>query len=148
MRKKEFNFRPELLKKSISYCLKDSCSMKGQCLHYLAYDYDKDFMVGYFINPYKVSGNGKCPMFLSNEVQRVGRGFRRAVAQVPKGKITQIRSDMQRALNCCYTGYYKYVNGEKKLTPKKMEVIQNVFKTYGIASDDFFDTYEETYVID
>ncbi len=148
MKERDFNFRPELLNQGLSYCSKEDCSVKGQCLHYLAFENDKDFMEGYFINPRKVQGNAKCSKFLSNEVQKVGRGFRRALAMIPKGKITQIRSDMQSALGCCYTIYYDYANGKKQLTPQTMKIIQQVFQTYGIPSEKVFDTYEETYALE
>ncbi len=113
MKKERLGFRKELLRRGISYCAKGDCSLKGQCLHYLAFDNDQDFVKAYFINPRKVQGNAQCSKFLSNEVQKVGRGFRRALAMIPKGQITQIRSDMQSALGCCYTIYYDYANGKK-----------------------------------
>ncbi len=148
MKKEDLGFRKELLRKGVSYCVKEDCSVKGQCLHYLAFDNDKDFVEAYFINPRKVQGNAQCIKFLSNEVQKVGRGFRRALAQVPKGQITQIRSKMQRALGCCYANYYRYMRGDSGLSPKQAKVIQQVFETYGIASDEVFDAYEEVYVLD
>ncbi len=148
MKKERLGFRKELLRRGISYCSKEDCSVKGQCLHYLAFDNDKDFVEAYFINPRKVQGNAQCTKFLSNEVHKVGRGFRRALAMIPKGQIRQIRSDMQSALGCCYTIYYDYANGKKQLTPQTMKIIQQVFQTYGIPSDKVFDTYEEAYILD
>ncbi len=88
MKNKTLEFRAELLRKIISYCAKSECSVKNQCLHYLAFDNDKDTLEAYFINPRKVQGNAQCIKFLSNKVQRVGCGFRKALAQIPKGKIT------------------------------------------------------------
>ncbi len=148
MKKEELGFRKELLRKGISYCVKEDCSVKGQCLHYLAFDNDKDFVEAYFINPRKVKGNAQCPKFLSNEVHKVGRGFRRALAQIPYGKIQQVRSRMQDLLNCCYSRYYKYASGEVPLKLEQAKAVQKFFVAYGLEPDKVFDTYEETYVLD
>ncbi len=148
MKKEDLSFRPELLRKSISYCAKEDCSAKEQCLHYLAFDNDEDLLAGYFINPRKVKGNAECPEFLSNEVQKVGRGFRRALAQIPYGKIQQVRSRMQGLLNCCYSRYYKYASGKVPLKLEQAKAVQKFFVSYGLEPDKVFDTYEETYILD
>ncbi len=149
MKNEHLGFRPELVKKSISYCVKEDCSVKGQCLHYLAFDKEKDFLIeAYFINPHKVQGNAQCVKFLSNKVQRVGRGFRRALAQVPYGKIRRVRSQIQDLLSCCYSRYYKYASGDVPLRSDQVEDIQAFFVAYGLSPDEIFDAYEDTYHLD
>ncbi len=147
MRNEHLSFRTDLLTKSLSYCFKEDCSVRNQCLHALAYKEDKDFCVASFLNPRMLQGNAQCPEFLSNKVEILGSGFKSALEQIPKGKITQVRAEIQRALGCCYTIYYRYMRGERLLNPKQAELVQDVFASYGLAPDQIFDSYVEAYVL-
>ncbi len=148
MTERNFHFREELLNKQISYCLREECTKKGKCLHYLAYQHSQPFMTAIFRDPRNPQKDEACPDYLSNEVQRVGRGFRRALAQIPYGKIQQVRSRMQGLLNCCYSRYYKYASGEVPLKLEQAKAVQKFFVAYGLEPDKVFDTYEETYILD
>ncbi len=147
MNKQDLAFRPELLRKSISYCVREDCSAKGQCLHYLAFDYDKDFVEAYFINPRKVQGNAQCTKFLSNEVKRVGRGFRRALELVPRGQSKKFRQDIMSIFQCGQTQFYNYANGLKWLTPNEEKMLSSIFAKYGVKTKEVCDTYEEAYCL-
>ncbi len=147
MKEKELSFRPELLNKSLSYCIKEDCSVKRQCLHYLAYDYDKDFVEGYFINPRKVQGNAQCSKFLDNKVQKVGRGFRQALKAVRRGQGNEIKRELMELLNCGRSQFYNYANGAKALTPEQELEIRKSFAKYDVDIEPICDTYEDSYCL-
>ncbi len=148
MEEKELSFRPELMRKGITYCLKEDCLAKGRCLRYLAFQHDKEVTSAYFVNPYQVPSNAKCSMFLSNKVERVGRGFRRALQQIPYGKVRKIRDEMMYTLSCGRSDYYRYMRGEKILTPQEEKEVELFFLDYGLKKEQIFDKYEDMYTLD
>ncbi len=148
MKERNFHFREELLSKHISYCLQEQCTKRAKCLHYLPYQHSEPFMTAIFRDPRNPQKDESCADYLSNEVQKVGRGFRRALAQIPYGKIRQVRSQIQQLLSCCYSRYYKYASGEVPLKCHQAKELQAFFIAYGLSSEEIFDSYEETYVLD
>ncbi len=147
MRKSNLSFRPELLKTSIMYCTQERCSRKSKCLHYLAYQHSEPFASALFRDPRNQQKGLDCGDFLSNEVQRFGRGFRRALDLIPKGQTRNFRDDIMMLFNCGQTQFYNYVNGLKLLNLDEEKELASIFLKYGVRIKPICDVYEEVYNI-
>ncbi len=147
MRKRNLSFRPELLKGSISYCTQERCSRKKKCLHYLAYHHSEPFASALFRDPRNQQKGLACSDYLSNEVQRVGRGFRRALDLIPKGQARNFRDDVMLLFDCGQTQFYNYANGRKSLSLEEEKELALIFVKYGVRIQKICDVYEEVYSI-
>ncbi len=89
-----------------------------------------------------------CSDYLSNEVQRVGRGFRRALDEVRRGKGNAIKSEIMSFLDCGRSQFYNYANGLKVLMPYQEEYLRQIFAKYDVHIEPFCDAYENRYCLE
>lgn len=130
------DFRPDLMTKDIVYCLRSECPRSASCLRYLAYKYANLFRYHQFIDPRCEAIDEECHEYLSNEVQRVGRGFKRAAGLVPSGVVHILRSHISYELSCGRSQYYRYFSGEYPLTVEQQTVVRRVFAEFGVTKEE------------
>ncbi len=147
MKKRDFHFREELLNKQVSYCLQEQCTKKGKCLHYLAYQHSQPFMTAIFRDPRNPQKDESCTDYLSNKVQRVGRGFRQALSQVRRGQGNAVKQEIMILLDCGRSQFYNYANGLKALTTTQELKMKNIFAKYDVNLEPLCDTYEDSYCL-
>lgn len=143
----EVDFRPDLMTKDIVYCLRSECSCSASCLRYLAYKHAQPFSYHSFIDPRSTSIGEQCSEYLSNEVQRMGRGFKVSMQLVQYGSISAFRGRISYELNCGRSHFYRYAAGEYPLTLEQQAIVRRVFEEFGVNKDDLFDSYEDAYYL-
>lgn len=143
----EADFRPELITKDIVYCLRDECKSSSSCLRYLAYKNSEPFSFHDFVDPRALLTENGCSHYLSNKVQRVGRGFKTAMSMVQYGKVRSLQSSLSYELDCGRSQFYRYSSGEKVLTPEQQDIVRRVFKEFGVEHKELFDSYVEAYLL-
>lgn len=141
-------FRPELLTKSIVYCLRHECPKANNCLRYLAYQHSEPFYANSFLDPRKAEIGNECEQYLSNQIIRLAYGFKRAMGSLRYNDLNFFRSRAYYELNCGRSMYYDYASGKRPLTPIAQERIRNIFNELGVILTEYFDRYEEGYFLD
>lgn len=141
------DFRPELILKSIVYCALADCPRSTFCLRYLAYKASAPFWTHAFVDPRIQSTEQGCPQYLSNEVQRMGRGFRASMQLVRYGSISTFRGRIADELGCGRSHFYRYATGEYPLTLEQQAIVRSVFEEFDVNKEDLFDAYEDAYYL-
>ncbi len=131
---------------NFSLCFKAGCASAGRCLRWLA---GRDLGTGTrFVsvaNPLLADGRGEgaCPFFRRAEKVRVAYGFKRAMGQVPSGRVAGARAAVFPMISRRY--YYYLLNGDRPLWPEDQEQVASVLQGYGVPAPVEFDRYEWQY---
>ena len=141
------DFRPELMLKSIVYCALADCPCSTFCLRYLAYKASDPFWTHAFVDPRIQPTEQGCSQYLSNEVQRMGRGFRASMQLVRYGSISTFRGRIADELGCGRSHFYRYATGEYPLTLEQQAIVRSVFEEFDVNKEDLFDAYEDAYYL-
>lgn len=140
------DFRPELITKGITRCLRSECPRAATCLRHLAYKYAEDFSAQHsYFDPRREAIGERCPDYLSNRVQLMARGFRRSVRRLSYGDVTAFRSRLRYELSCSQGSYYNFASGKRLLNQEDQEIVRAVFAEFGVETPELFDSYEEAY---
>lgn len=139
------DFRPDLITKSIVYCMRSECNQSSSCLRYLAYKNSVPFFHHSFIDPRITLIERECEAYLSNEVQIMGRGFRRAMGLVQYGRVRDFQVRICYESGCGRSQFYRYSSGTLLLTKEQQAVVSNVSEEFNVTQERLFDTYEEAY---
>ncbi|WP_052408946.1 DUF6078 family protein [Porphyromonas sp. COT-290 OH3588] len=142
------DFRPELMRKDIVYCMRSECPLASSCLRYLSYKHSEGFSTHSFVDPRTpLTGRG-CKQYVSNEVQRMARGFKSAMGLVQHRSIAQLRAHICYELDWGRSHFYRYASGEYLLTLEQQKQVTEIFAEFGVApKDGVFDSYEESYEV-
>lgn len=140
------DFRPELMRRSVSYCLRSDCPIASTCLRYLAYAHSEPFQTHSFVDPRTQPTEQGCAQYVSNEIQRMARGFKRAMGFVQHRSIGQLRDRICYELGWGRSHFYRYASGEYPLTKEQQEQVAEVFAEFGVVPEEgIFESYEESY---
>lgn len=85
-----------------------------------------------------------CPKFRKIEVMHTAVGFSNIFREVKQRHAPEMRSLITAYLGGNGT-YYRYLHGERALTPEQQQWIRNLFARYGYPDDVPIDGYEERY---
>lgn len=121
------------------------CPRSASCLRYLVYSASPPFFHHSFIDPRTETSESGCPSYLSNEVQRFARGFKRAMRRLRYGDVAEFRYRVCDELACWQSQFYRYSSGQKPLTPEQQARVRDVFHEFGVTDGELFDAYEEAY---
>lgn len=138
-------YRPDLIRIEIANCMRSDCPRSANCLRYLHYFHSAPFFQRAFIDPRTEVGDS-CRHFLTAEVVRFARGFRRASLQIKHGDVATLQAEVRSQLGCGRTSYYNYLSGRSVLTPDEQAVVRRVFSDLGVTEGELFDSFEEGYL--
>ncbi len=125
-------------------CFLAQCTRKDACLRYQAgLTVPTDVETCVAVAP-AVLRKSDCPQYRKIETMRTARGFSNIFSEVK-----QRHAPEMRALLTAYLGgngtYYRYLHGERALTPEQQQWIRSLFARFGYPGDVAFDGYEERY---
>ena len=126
-------------------CTNNDCPLKDDCMRFLAgKNAPEDLEIAKCIMP-KMLKNGKCRWFdmITTEVRAAG--FSHLFDKVMKKDYTVMRKTLTNYLHGVRI-YYEYKRGERSLSPKEQQWIQDYVKSMGYDWEVEFDKYDENYV--
>lgn len=128
-------------------CFLNQCPRQNECLrHRIGLVAPSDLYFTLTVTPL-VLKEKDCPMFRKIEIMRVARGFSGIFAEVKAVDIRGLRRDLMNYLRG-HTNYYRYLHGERVLTPEQQSGISDIFRGYGYSETLTFDAYEEQFRFD
>ena len=135
---KKFPFDYEL-------CFNSDCQLRERCLHYQAYQLQRDKRLsGPAIYP-SAWQSGRCVRFCEDKPVQKAWGFTNIYKNVPQHLKAQARRQVQYLFSMGCGPYYRYHHGENLLTPAQQADIMEVLSHYGSTKDLAFDHYEADY---
>ncbi|MDO5527495.1 MAG: DUF6078 family protein [Prevotella sp.] len=125
------------------YCFNNQCPMHDDCIHYVTGMFlDDGHNRGCAIFP-SACHDGKCKYFRQARKIKVAWGFSKLFHDVRQRDTTTIRTLIKKYLGG-HSTFYRYANGEYKLTPEQQEAVTDIFKQQGYTQNLEFDHYEYT----
>ena len=86
----------------------------------------------------------QCPSYRNDQPRRMPVGLTWLCHDMPGWQERVIKANLIRHLT--RTGYYRYRNGSKPITPDVEQYIRQLLKGHGITQEPHFDGYIEDYV--
>lgn len=127
-----------------AFCFLNQCARKDECLRYRAgLTIPDDCDTANAVTPTVLKG-GTCPLYRKMETIRVAVGFEHIFHDVKARHAPYLRSKITDYLGGNGT-YYRYLHGERALTPEQQEWICDLFREYGYNENIVFDAYEERF---
>lgn len=138
------NLRPSDVPASFTVCFNNECPHRDKCLRHTA---------GQAITPHRDHGtsvfpgalkaDGQCRFFFQKRIIRAAWGFRPLFCGVRHEDYAPLRQQVM-ALFGSDRRFYRFNNGEYKLTPERQAEVLAVFKRFGYDTTDLrFAHYEE-----
>ena len=125
---------------SYPVCFNTDCTKGGECLRRLAAQHvPQKRLFGPSVYP-STWADGNCPLFETDEPQRMAWGFTRLFAEVKRKDDADLRKVIKRYLGG-NGNYYRYHHGERLLSPTQQEWILDLFRRYGYTEDLGFEGY-------
>lgn len=126
-------------------CLNTACPRIATCLRFTA---GKDLLptqqCALTVLPHVLTPDGECPMYRDNAPITVAYGFSILFSNVKKKDVIPIREKIIEYVGS-QSGYYRYNNGARQLTPLQQERILAIFREFGYQENLSFDNYSETH---
>lgn len=126
-------------------CFNDNCTRREECLRYQAAQVTADEQAeenhkAMCVTPLAWR-NGTCSCFAAIRTERIAWGFDHLYDHVHKIHYEAIKDGIMTYLNG-RSNYYRYRCGEKKLSVKQQQWIENLFKSFGYNDPVRFDHYQ------
>ncbi|WP_112319200.1 DUF6078 family protein [Porphyromonas cangingivalis] len=144
MKTMKTNFDPKYLTKSVTHCLKATCSLAESCLHSLVHRHLPPQSSYVCYDPRLQSDGETCPTYLSNRIIRMAKGFRTGIQRVPQKDAKKARQTIRYEMDWGVSTYYEYRSGKRALSPEQQVVISDILHRYSIEGE-LFDAYIEVY---
>lgn len=145
MMEQEFNFCDHA-PANFAFCFRTDCPMADSCLRGLAArDLTTTRRTLMVVNPLLAhpDGDKACAYFCKAEKLRVAYGFKRALAQVPSGKVYNVRAAICALV--CQRNYYYLLKGEKPMFPDMQRRVEAILVRHGLTAPIEFDRYDWDY---
>lgn len=121
-------------------CFNERCPRRETCMRYfVGQNLPTDKSAGPAIYPNALQKD-RCEYFVERQVIRAAWGFRKLFLNVKRIDDTPIRREIQQYLGSRPT-YYRYMNGQRTLTPEQQAGIIAIFRAYGYTEELNFDNY-------
>ena len=134
----------EMLPSSWAFCFVDGCPKADDCIRHISSRViPSGVTTGNAIYPTATNADS-CPHFKAIRKIHVAWGFDTLFDEVRQKDSTALRNALKHYLGGHGT-YYRYHNGEKKLTPEQQQWIINLFKNHGYVNNPEFDHYRYIY---
>ena len=126
-------------------CFNDNCDRKDGCMRHqagsLAATTDpKKYVKAQCVTPIAYK-DGTCQMYAPVNVERQAWGFDHLYDQVLKTHFAEMKEEIVKHLRGM-SNYYRYRNGELKLSEAQQQWIEQLFSRYGYTEPIEFDHYE------
>lgn len=123
-------------------CFNENCQLRDKCLHYQAYLVKpQEFLSGSAIYP-EAWMNGQCRCFKEMKLVQKAWGFSQLYKNLPR----HLKADARRSVANYFSSgngpYYRYHQGDNKLTPQQQKDILNILAKFGSTDGVSFDHYE------
>ena len=129
---------------SYNRCFQSDCPMADTCTHFLAGQHIPEGQTyGGAIYP-TARQNGDCKHYKQTRAIRAAYGFKALFAEAKQKDGTALRNRVKEYLGGHGT-YYRYLHGERPLTPEQQEWILGLFRRNGYTENLCFDSYREIY---
>lgn len=127
-------------------CFNDNCAQHEDCLRRIAGELaeseaPKENLKALCVTPLAYR-DGSCKLYAALKKERMAWGFSHLYDQVLKIHYADIKDDITHSLRG-RSNYYRYNNGERKLSEEQQQKIANIFRRYGYEREPEFDHYEE-----
>ncbi|MBQ6680754.1 MAG: hypothetical protein IJM78_00785 [Prevotella sp.] len=125
-------------------CFNSACERRETCMRFFAGRHvPEQMLTGNAVLP-SAWQKGDCKAFCEMRTVRMARGFSHIFYNLLARHTALLREKVKDYLGGNGT-YYRYLHGEKPLTPKQQEWIRQLFSRYGYADQVVFDAYETAY---
>jgi len=144
MKKREELFREKAEKYVV--CHSERCPLREHCLRAILSHYvpeNRPVTTSVNLNNPLVQTE-QCSFYRSDEIRRMPVGLTWLCHDMPGWQEHVIKGNLMRHLT--RTGYYRYRNGSRPITPDVEAYIRQLLKAHGITQEPHFDGYTEDYV--
>ena len=125
-------------------CFNNQCSRHESCMHFVAGQHvTEKRTIGYAVYPSALK-NGDCCFFREACEAQLAWGFKLLYQPLPKHLRAEARNSITWYLGSVGT-YYRYQNGERKLTSEQQQYIKDLLHEYGYDGEPQFEHYEPSY---
>ena len=142
----QMDLAPKTIPGSWHHCFNERCPLKDECLRFFSgQNLTPSTQIGLAIYPNALVNNA-CAHFVEKRIENLAWGFSRLFSQVKKVDDTPLREQIKHYLGGHGT-FYRYKNGERKLTSEQQEWILQAFQERGYTlQHPIFDHYIQQYV--
>ena len=142
---KNYSFKFEEVPYGWALCFNDNCERKDTCLRCQAAQLAAEVArsktrQAMCVTPLAYS-DGDCSEYVEMATERLAWGFTHFYDHVQKVHYLKIKEAIVRYLHGM-SNYYRYRNGEKKLTERQQQRIAEIFRSYGYDDPVIYDHYE------
>lgn len=130
--------------KNYVVCFNGDCSVRNECLRWLAGCCQDDEWLVYAVNHNSQGAGGETCRHLRKAVEmEMPVGFVHMFDSIAEKKARAVRKDMlgEMGPNC----YYVHRRGDKPMTPELQKVVRNIFKKNGVEDAPQYDGTAKTY---
>ncbi len=125
-------------------CFNPNCPMKKTCMRYFVGEQAPTSLTrGSAVYPNALKGDA-CEHYFEKRVIRVAWGFHTLFSEVKRKDDVFLRNEIKTFLGGHGT-YYRYMNGQRTLTPEQQQWILDLFRDYGYTANLVFDHYANVY---
>ena len=147
--RKDMNKREELFReKAEKYvvCHSERCPLREHCLRAILSHYvpENRFATNSINLNNPQMQTEQCPSYRNDQPRRMPVGLTWLYHDMPGRQERVIKANLIRHLT--RTGYYRYRNGSRPVTPDVEAYIRQLLKAHGITQEPHFDGYTEDYV--
>lgn len=140
-----FNFND--IQPSWALCFNDSCPHREHCMrHFAGRHLPNGRLIGPAVYP-KALQDDRCQYFVEKRVVRAAWGFSQLFKDIKLKDNTQLRNSIKSYLGGHGT-YYRYMKGERTLSPEQQEWILDLFRRHGYTDNLVFDHYKDRWNFD
>ena len=129
-------------------CQNNGCPLSGSCLRHRAATVAPATATEHLcIIPHAV-GDDHCPHFVEDRTVRLARGFNGIFRRVSHEHYLAMKRQLMGYLGSATSKgtYYRYLHGERLLTPEQQAWICRLMERYGYSPDVTFDGYVDDYI--
>ena len=142
---KSFSFKYEEVPYGWAMCFNDNCERRESCLRRQAAELSaevapKERRQTMCVTPLAYVG-GSCTEYKALKTERLAWGFNHLYDKVLKAHYQKIKDALVKYLNGM-SNYYRYRNGELKLSESQQQHVAQLFSRYGYNDTPVFDHYE------
>ena len=144
MKDKESLFREKAEKYVV--CHSERCPLREHCLRAILSHYvpENRFATNSINLNNPLMQTEQCPSYRDDQPRRMPVGLTWLYHDMPGRQERVIKANLIRHLT--RTGYYRYRNGSRPVTPDVEQYIRQLLKAHGITQEPHFDGYTEDYV--
>ncbi len=128
-----------------AFCFNELCPMRERCVRYVAGQQAQHTrLFGPAVYPWALR-DGKCELYRECKPVQIAWGFGRFYDHLPFYLHAKARSCVRQYFSAGYSTYYRYHNGERKLSPQQQQDVIAIVMSLGSTQEPLFDHYDMAY---